>query len=720
MDQTERAWHNSFKPHFTNSGKMIYKTSLRGEASWSETPLAKDGDSILAMGQHKDNKVSSRKDLIEGTNSRSQSYDLASALSLCDVKTSADAVPEVQHKKLPFSQLASQLKNADRSVVDTYDLAHILFDDYEDNFTQGLNKSLQKQFKERIQRDRLIRFLAQYNHGKLNANIESTEQSDPLRAAVLRLIAHDIKGACHLLKDQKTYRLMLAVSQLDSADLAFMDSARLQIDSWRQQKSLSEFNLDIRTLYEICAGNVASCKGTEGVPVEDRAETFTISQRYGLGWVQCFALGLFYGREEKDNHIGVSTIKDAVIAFHGRCERGEEPCKPAEDDAMWALLQYYASTFLPDEEGQSTVPHPSFPACLGSLAKSWDHSDLFNFYQAMAANTIFVKSLLKHDDIARVDQLAEEVASELSTKEDIASAIYALIHITDVETRKASIQDLLDRFASSLPGPDTATSNAGIELWTRLTMDLKVPQSWLYMAKARYAASATNNGGDNISELRYLVAAEAWESSHDCLLKRVAPAFTIDQDWTGLLEMCRLFGDDPASKVPGWYDGGAVYQTFANLMTSNIAKTDIETISGLRKKLVTLGFRNAKAPRLSQLSNHEREEHIAIKEMANGLAHFAMQGGNVGSLKEILELPITQDVRAEVGMALSGEKHVEPSQEKVTSASTSASASAAGKSTTSGTKGRGTASASAMGRSRRRQAVNDTEMGEADEVEPTA
>lgn len=587
-----------------------------------------------------------------------QDYGLVSALMSCEIKPYADQIPRVKHKKVPFSRLLSQLEKPDQSVIDVYNLAHVLFDDYEDEFTHGLTKPLQKKFKDKIRKDRLTQFLVNHVSENINSDVKSLEQSDPLRAAVLRLVSKDIKGACQLLKDQRSVRLMLAVSQLDSADMTFMDAARDQIDAWRTQKSLSEFNLDIRALYEICAGNVTVCRGNEGkgVPVEDRAETFTISKRYNLNWLQCFALGLFYGRVEKASKTNMNTIEDAVLTFQRRCDRGEEPQKPAENDAMWALLQYYASQIVTDDNNQDLVPHPPFPECLGSLAKPWDHSDLFDFYQAMAANTTFVESFLKAEDVVKLDQLAELLSSELCAKGDVASATYALLHINDANTRKVLIQDLLDRFASDLPGPDTATSHAGIELWTRLTMDLKVPTSWLYMSKARYAASATNNGGDNIAELRFLVAAEAWELAHDCLLKRVAPSFTIDEDWAGLLEMCGLFGDDPVRKIPGWYDGGAVYQTFANLTTGQIAKNDTETISDLRKKLVTLGSRNAKTRvQLGRLGNHEREEHVAIREMANGLARLAMQGGSVGTVKEILELPVTQDVRADVAMCLGGE-----------------------------------------------------------------
>lgn len=61
MPESDRQWHESFKPHFTNSGKMLYKTSRGGDTSWLETTLARDHNSTLVLGQHKDQKVSRKK-----------------------------------------------------------------------------------------------------------------------------------------------------------------------------------------------------------------------------------------------------------------------------------------------------------------------------------------------------------------------------------------------------------------------------------------------------------------------------------------------------------------------------------------------------------------------------------------------------------------------------------------------------------------------------------
>lgn len=557
------------------------------------------------------------------------------------------------------------MKDAKTPVSDIYSMAHILFDEYDDEFTLGLNGPQKKALAHRIRKDRLTQFLASAFLTKDGDELKTLEETNPTSAALRRLTMHDIKGACDLLRKQKNIHLMLLVSQLDGQDQAFMDDMRHQLNAWRDQKVLSEISLDIRALYEICAGNVTNCEGKENVPIEDRAESFNISKRYHLNWLQSFALGLFFGKDEKTNDEGFGKIEDAVHYFEARIDRGELPNFDLDSDVMWSLLKIYA--WMHAGLGSTYQPvSPALPADLVGLASPFDSSDLFTFYHAIITNT---QPHFEDDtiDTTKADQLAEVLAAELSAKGDIASAIYALIHLSDPEVRKGMVQDLLDRFAADLPGPDTATTDAGIHLWQTLTMDLKIPQSWLFMAKARYAASATNRGGDSISELRYLIAAEAWDQAHDCLTKRVAPSFVVDADWAGLLDMCKLFGDDPVRRVADWQSGGAVFDNFGKLMTGMVAKEDGQAIAGLRRRIVHLGHRYTNAQvrgkhtsgaliQLGRLSQNELEEHVAIKEMANALARLSTQGGNVGTLNEILDMPLTQDVRAELTLGMREEQ----------------------------------------------------------------
>ena len=58
MSEQDRRWHDSFKPHFTTSGKIMYRvTKLQKERGWKEVPIAGDGQNVVAVGRPQEGKV---------------------------------------------------------------------------------------------------------------------------------------------------------------------------------------------------------------------------------------------------------------------------------------------------------------------------------------------------------------------------------------------------------------------------------------------------------------------------------------------------------------------------------------------------------------------------------------------------------------------------------------------------------------------------------------
>lgn len=579
-------------------------------------------------------------------------FDLDNALSTCEIAVK-DTVPTITHQPTLFSAV-----KAEPATQSLYGLAHALFDEYDDEFSLGLNKPQRRKYAHRIRRDRVSQWLSKEINEKHTNNLKELEKEDRTTAAVLHLTAHNVTQACDLLMAEGNHRLCLLVAQLDGADKLFMDDIKHQIDAWRKQKALSEMTEEIRTLYEICAGNVTVCKGSEkGATPEDEATTFSISEKYHLSWLQCFSLGLFYGRDEKTGSDGISRIEDAVREYQNRIDSSEEATHPG-NDPVWTLLRLYASR---QADTKDLIASPSFPADLIGLSSRWNSSSIFAFYHAITAN---ISNL--NIDITKSDLLASTLAYELASKHDLASAIFALLHLSSPSARHDTITSLLNSFARTLPGADTATTPSGIALWQTLTMQLKLPQSWLYIAKARYAASPAG-GIDNNSELRYLVAAERWSEAHECFLKRVAPGLVVDEDWQTLLDMCTLFGSDPAVRVSDWADGGSLFNDFAQLMTKVKGSDSAVALASIRTRLIRLGKSLSKKDgrksvvHLGQLSKHELEECVAIKEMSNSLARMVGEGVEVGSKEELLAMPVTSDVRLmlETGMlhAAGGNKH---------------------------------------------------------------
>jgi len=59
MTETDRKWHASFKPHFTESGAVLYQTSKQTkDEQWEETAIASQGNAVIVLGQHTNDKVS--------------------------------------------------------------------------------------------------------------------------------------------------------------------------------------------------------------------------------------------------------------------------------------------------------------------------------------------------------------------------------------------------------------------------------------------------------------------------------------------------------------------------------------------------------------------------------------------------------------------------------------------------------------------------------------
>ena len=58
MTETDRSWHNSFKPHFGNDGKLLYRSSKpQSDTHWQEKAYTSSGTDTVGVGQEKINKV---------------------------------------------------------------------------------------------------------------------------------------------------------------------------------------------------------------------------------------------------------------------------------------------------------------------------------------------------------------------------------------------------------------------------------------------------------------------------------------------------------------------------------------------------------------------------------------------------------------------------------------------------------------------------------------
>jgi nuclear pore complex protein Nup98-Nup96 len=568
--------------------------------------------------------------------------ELESMLKKITVKH-INEVPLVSHMSIPFSDIGKFDKalptddDLDIQHMIAYKLAHVLFDDYADQYSYGLSDAQCKQFDHRIRRDRLTEFLSALLAYETLA-YDGIPQDAPDRLehlAVINLCKHDINTAAECLKENKDNHLALLVSQLDQADEFFQDDMSTQIRDWNEQNIISEMTDPIRALYSILSGNSSSVKGKSSGPLEDRSSTFAISERFNLTWLQAFGLTLWYGRCKNDS------IEESIIEFAEKIESGDEVARPmtgnGKEDIIWVLLKLYASR-------KGRMARPVLPQAISESSLAERPTDS---YYAFTLHHALLAKLGKSGEVAvdheAADQLAADLAFEASsTMEEgkgnyaIVIAIFALLHIQDTETRKASVKDLLNRFAAYL-ADDTKT----------LTDSLKIPAAWIWEAKALYAKS--NHDAD--TELSCLIEAKLYEAAHECLCRRVAPTMVIDEDWQGLTAALSQFPERAAVKE--WASGGAVYDLFARAMGDSTEKGDLDA---LQASLLEMGRTSKSAATVkegrSTIGVEELRVHVAVREMSRVVA--GLLGGDSGSHNKkataaaaasILPLPMTSDAR---------------------------------------------------------------------------
>lgn len=509
-----------------------------------------------------------------------------------------DRVPFATHVAVPFSQTKDQLIRRQRGCseeIDVYELAHVLFDDYEDEFTVGLSRQQQQEFSWRIRKDRLSRYLASLvwaRHGEQIKAAENKQQGSAAATAVLHLTAKNVKAACDALQQEKDFHLMLLVAQIEQADDGFQDDINDQLAAWERQGIIPEITEEIRALYEILAGNTCLSQGNQNGPVENRAGTFAISEKFGLDWIQAFCLCLWYGRYKNGD------IADVVKDFQDKLVTRQESATPVDangnEDPLWVLLKLFASSSNNAKGGSQGVDNdtdvPVFPQALASLSGPWDGHKTFRLHHAIAAAIPSVTV-----DQAKADDLAVSLAFERSVRGDILGATWALLHVTDAGKRLVLIQDLFTRHAAALPEPpndqdhdhEQQAKQSPSSLWTGLTASLKVPGSWICRAKALYARSSNRS----LAELKLLVLADDFAEAHECLLRRVAPRLVIDEDWRALGAVLAKFGENPETKVDAgghgngteWQAGGAVYADFVALVALLGFGSAATGVSGLAK-----------------------------------------------------------------------------------------------------------------------------------------
>ena len=522
-------------------------------------------------------------------------------------------------------------------------LASILFDD-QDSLAHGVPASQAAAYDYRIRKDRLVELWSQLcSPSAIQAANEAKSQEE---RALHFLSAYQGVDACEALIEGKDYHLATLVAQIGDGDRIIRDDMKSQISTWRELNSLSEMTEPIRALYALTAGETSTAEGKKGPP-EDRAATFALSTRFSLDWKRAFGLRLYYAL------LATEPVEVAIKSFAEDFKSGVEPAKPRRvtaslhgtskeaegEDLLWGLLQLYAAS-------KDWLP---FPSLAHMLTRQWTSEK--DSVDTLLSFQLYHALVLRFPNVADnfvADALAIDFAQQLECAGEWMWSLFATLHITNASQRQRAVQALLSFHV------DEFEADREDQCFRTLVEDCKIPEAWIWRAKALAARTLTQN---HVQETRYLIKAGDLEEAHQVLRRTVGPHCVVGEEWVILSDLLVGFKEGKEN-INEWGLGGQVYEDYLTLIQNRV---------GGDAKLAVLGRLMEALPNLAKLginsnqgkgtrsedSGLEREgfeEMVALREIGATVAKEVMTMDEGPSKKEvdmqrarILQLPLARE-----------------------------------------------------------------------------
>lgn len=621
MDAKERIWHNTLRPTWGPSGTLVFASTPM------ETPFGRSGRVIEKNGLMmimKGGVVSESQDIqIAKFTNEMSAKALRAHIGLTDVYL-MNGIPTVQGPRVSLKEFATESLAKNPSAEHeklVWELATVLFD----SIKVPLELQSDPDAEEKIRRESLSRFWERLVEDETNKGTSLAASFE--EKALASLAGHRIPEACKYLLDGKNFRLATLITLIGTNDGVKKDM-REQFREWQDANVLSEFSEAIRALYEMLSGNVCVCEGTKGGSLENRMDSFVISQKFGLNWKQAFGLRLWYAISAEES------IADAVGKFQEDVDQDRET--PAmtwsvengikliwndadldkRRDLLWGLLQLYS-------DGGTDLEAVLRPE--NSQLSPLDYRLTWQLGQALTATGKVSFSKNMHE---KADSATLSFAAQLTTEGSWLEAAFVLLHLSDADARCRAIQEHLCRHAGLI-------GNEESDSFKKLTEKLKMPIRWIWHAKALYMRSVKK---DAAGEVYCLLRAESYAEAHRTFVKEVAPVSIIERDYDGLNDLLLQF-DGRQSQIPDWNVGGDVYRAFLQLITyqSRQEQPPPALVNGLLEGLPAM---HGNTPEAGVI------EYAALTEMAAMVANVVGTLAKKGQMdhQRILKLPLTEDV----------------------------------------------------------------------------
>ncbi|KAI1494944.1 nuclear protein 96-domain-containing protein [Biscogniauxia mediterranea] len=621
MDEKERIWHDTMRPTWGPNGTLVF-AATPGASPFGRSSRISEKNGLMTV--MKGGIVSESQDIriAKFTNEMSaKAIDVHSKLSqvhLIDNIPTVELDPKTSLKD--FSTGSKAKNSAEEHEKLVWELASVLFD----NVKVPADLQGYPNASDKIRRENLSRLWEQMVDDQTSKAIAMAGSNE--EKALASLSGHRIAEACKHLLEGKNFRLSTLVSLIGTSDEVKKDM-REQVKEWQEANVLSEFSQPIRALYEMLSGNVCVCEGAKGA-LENRMESFVISQRFGLNWQQAFGLRLWYAISPDDS------VADAVKKFREDVEQDKElppvtwffengiksiwndPNLNQREDLLWGLLRLYSD----GETDLEAVLRPE-----NSQLSPLDYRLCWQLGQALTSigRVSFGKNATEKADAATI-----AFASQLTNEGSWLEATFVMLHLSDPDARSKAIQEHLCRHAGLIGNEDSIS-------FIKLVTEFKIPTTWIWHAKALFVRSVRK---DPAAEVQCLLRAESWAEAHRTFIKEVAPAAIIERDYNALADLLQQF-EGRHTQVPDWNVGGEIYKAFLQLIgCQRRAETPPQML--IDKLLEGLPAMHGNTPEAGIT------EYAALTEMAAEVAKVVAGMAKVGEMehKRILQLPLTEDV----------------------------------------------------------------------------
>jgi nuclear pore complex protein Nup98-Nup96 len=554
MNEHDAAFYDSFKPSFDSHNALIYAVpgsvaQLSGDMKQVIKPLTSGGRDIrfakfTAFGDADSKTLELQKQHTELMQREDDQSEVPRAITSAELTFAT------------LSRVGTGASTLDRQEKAIWELSSILFDPLDvaaGELIDGMSDYQKFEYEPRVRLERLQIFWSDFIASAVDSRIKTTRSAE--EKALLLLTKNDVVNACQVLMDAGDVKLATLVAQLPSSDTT-REVMRQQIQAWQERKDWTEFSDAHKALYTILIGETCTVSGLNGAS-EDRAQEFCLSERFGLDWRQSLSLCLHFGGHED--------ITFAVRSYITSLKESREKTKPLPfgeasegENTLLGLLRLSALKEAQVEHlfDSATVSGSALNSRLAwQLATMLEAKDLCEFPEE------------------KMDALTLDFASQLESTGAWTKAAWALLHLSETQSRTTAIRGILQRSAAQLPSPDLDQDNTLMEDesgWSLSSM--QIPTSLIWEAKAVYAHAVLHEPALQAQWLLYTGTDEAHAEAHDVLCNTVGPRAVIEKDYTDLHELLACFDKYGGQELADWKHGGKIYADFLRLSNHREAR----------------------------------------------------------------------------------------------------------------------------------------------------